>query len=506
MSKWKKCFVFEDDYSSWYVDEEDCQGKGIEDIKKIIGISEKSRTNIEHTGELYYDSDNWTIDNSYRPYIKHSIYGHFKYLYNSDKPEYPLKDSSYPVYVQFGDTTKVGKEFTLDLSKFHYSGKPDSFDPSGMFYDCPVGEIIGLDSLPTFYNYSLIFNNLLNIKYLNLSDLNCHLWNSSTKGFAFCEDTQYLCWRCGSLESIDMSYLGFTDDGDPFFTTVFKDRCRELLCGDWDIEEKIVDEIYRYHHEMDFRSKYDIEHNWDHTESIDQFIGSQFFRNNNLKHVNLFGVKKGLYAVLFALSRASNNDKDILNLYIDKSSYKTALNYMYIISRHLTFWHDREPDPDFKSEVPVHNHWRSIRIIPTESYQEWEDYKQGSKDVSKVGKVFNFHYYGYFQSNKNKCIEDVRRLLEEGKSDKDVLKELVKRYSSIDILNAFNNLGKGNSLALSYCKKVILPDINITVGLIRGSESKLSIGEVAGLLYKKYPRTLVNEAIVLYLKDQHIIL
>ena len=451
---------------------------------------------------MYYDSDNWSIKNTTRPYINcASIPSYFSYLYNSNKPQYPLMDTSHPVYVAFEDTFKIDETFVLDLSNFHYTGEDYKFNPSGMFYGCPAGEIVGLNFLPVFDTYSLIFYNLPNIKYLKVSELNCYSYHNRAKGLDFNEDTQKFCCSCPSLESLDMSYLSFSGSGYKFLPAIFQDK--GLLCGDWDVEEKRLGEIYSHYNGGEIlRSEYIIKNNFDHTKPIVTFIESQLWDNDNLKHVNLFGASGELYTILMALSRASRRDKDILNIYIDKENYKTILNYMYIISRHLAFWRDAK---DWKSGS-IGEHWRSIRVIQVNNVSEWEEYRSGNKDISKSGKVFNFHYYDYFQSDKNKCLEEVRRLLEEGKSDADILKELTKRYSNVSILNALGNMGRGTSISLSYCKRFILPVIDRTVGLRKDSESKLSIGEVAELLYKKYPRTLVNEAIVLYLKDQHIVL
>lgn len=59
-------------------------------------------------------------------------------------------------------------------------------------------------------------------------------------------------------------------------------------------------------------------------------------------------------------------------------------------------------------------------------------------------------------------------------------------------------------MVVSFCDKVILPDIK---SLFRKSNgvSKYTIGEVANILYNKYPRALVNEAIVKVLHNEYLV-
>lgn len=104
-----------------------------------------------------------------------------------------------------------------------------------------------------------------------------------------------------------------------------------------------------------------------------------------------------------------------------------------------------------------------------------------------------------------KIEEEVRRLLSEGKSEKEVYAVLKNNnIPTNDILEAFLKIKPGSEIIFSFCDKVIVPNI-LTIFKKEKGSSRYTVGEVAKMLYKKYPRVLVNEAIVSVLEDQYLV-
>lgn len=144
------------------------------------------------------------------------------------------------------------------------------------------------------------------------------------------------------------------------------------------------------------------------------------------------------------------------------------------------------------------------------SKTQWESIK-GIKDLidclTKNCPNVTIHYNSDSPDNIDMlCIEEeVRKLLSEGKSEKEVysiLKE--KNVPSISIVEAFSKVNSSSPMVISFCDKIILPDISNMFKKVEGA-SKYTVGEVAEMLYKKYPENLVNKAIVSVLKDQRIV-
>lgn len=104
-----------------------------------------------------------------------------------------------------------------------------------------------------------------------------------------------------------------------------------------------------------------------------------------------------------------------------------------------------------------------------------------------------------------KIEEEVRKLLSEGKSEKEVYSTLKSRNIPTNgILEAFSKVKPDSEIVSSFCDKIIVPNI-LSIFKKEKGISKYTVGEVADILYKKYPRVLVNEAIISVLREQHLV-
>lgn len=76
--------------------------------------------------------------------------------------------------------------------------------------------------------------------------------------------------------------------------------------------------------------------------------------------------------------------------------------------------------------------------------------------------------------------------------------------SDNDIVDAMSRIDSISPMVVSFCDKVILPDIS-SLFQKSGGVSKYTIGEVANILYGKYPRALVNEAIIRVISSEYLV-
>lgn len=118
-------------------------------------------------------------------------------------------------------------------------------------------------------------------------------------------------------------------------------------------------------------------------------------------------------------------------------------------------------------------------------------------------------HFNYINKDKATLIDienEVRKLLSEGKSEKEVYQTLKSKgnVSDNDIVDALLRIDSTSPMVVSFCDKVILPDIS-SLFQKSGGVSKYTIGEVANILYNKYPRALVNEAIVKVLHNEYLV-
>ena len=86
----------------------------------------------------------------------------------------------------------------------------------------------------------------------------------------------------------------------------------------------------------------------------------------------------------------------------------------------------------------------------------------------------------------------------------DALKSDINRYSTESIIDALQFAGISNRITDSYYSKNILPLLEKYLPG-DGSQSSYSIGDVAKMLYKKFPESLVNRSIVRFLSDQYVV-
>lgn len=104
-----------------------------------------------------------------------------------------------------------------------------------------------------------------------------------------------------------------------------------------------------------------------------------------------------------------------------------------------------------------------------------------------------------------KIEEEVIRLLSEGKSEKEVYSTLKnKNIPTNDILNAFSKVKPSSEIIFSFCDRVVVPNI-LSILKKNNGISKYNVGEVADILYKKYPENLVNKAIISVLREQYLV-
>lgn len=111
----------------------------------------------------------------------------------------------------------------------------------------------------------------------------------------------------------------------------------------------------------------------------------------------------------------------------------------------------------------------------------------------------------------NQILSEVAKLLSQGKSEKEIIQELSNKggdYSVANIVSAISSyLGSSSEVVGTYSSRTIQPFIEEYLMQFSpgGVESKYTIGEVADILYKKYPENLVNAAIVTYLREQRVV-
>lgn len=104
-----------------------------------------------------------------------------------------------------------------------------------------------------------------------------------------------------------------------------------------------------------------------------------------------------------------------------------------------------------------------------------------------------------------KIEEEVIRLLSEGKSEKEVYSTLKnKNIPTNDVLDAFSKVKPSSEIIFSFCDRVIVPNI-LSILKKNNGISKYNVGEVADILYKKYPENLVNKAIISVLREQYLV-
>ena len=102
--------------------------------------------------------------------------------------------------------------------------------------------------------------------------------------------------------------------------------------------------------------------------------------------------------------------------------------------------------------------------------------------------------------------KEIRRLLKEGNSEKEIYQALKSEgdISDNDIVDAMSRVDSTSPMVISFCNRVILPDIALLFKKSNGS-SKYTIEEVADLLYSKYPESLVNKSIILALGKEYLV-
>lgn len=104
-----------------------------------------------------------------------------------------------------------------------------------------------------------------------------------------------------------------------------------------------------------------------------------------------------------------------------------------------------------------------------------------------------------------KIEEEVIRLLSEGKSEKEVYSTLKnKNIPTNDILDAFSKVKPSSEIIFSFCDRVVVPNI-LSILKKNNGISKYNVGEVARMLYKKYPESLVNKAIISVLDKEYLV-
>ena len=97
-------------------------------------------------------------------------------------------------------------------------------------------------------------------------------------------------------------------------------------------------------------------------------------------------------------------------------------------------------------------------------------------------------------------------MVNRGKSDKEILSTLQgSGASSGDIVMAMVVSGRDLDAFSAYSEKVLKPSISNALSVLNSSgKSKMTVSEIASILYKKYPRMLVDMAIVDYLGDVYV--
>ena len=90
-------------------------------------------------------------------------------------------------------------------------------------------------------------------------------------------------------------------------------------------------------------------------------------------------------------------------------------------------------------------------------------------------------------------------------SDSDITRTLGDKYDIAQVLSTLHAIGSGYNLVTAYCSKNIVPSIKCSLELDDSGTSSRTIGEVVDSLCLQFPRVLVNEAIVMYLRNQYVI-
>ena len=75
--------------------------------------------------------------------------------------------------------------------------------------------------------------------------------------------------------------------------------------------------------------------------------------------------------------------------------------------------------------------------------------------------------------------------------------------SDLEFISILYSVKPSSSLVTAFCDKVIVPEIKDTFSMSDGC-SQRTLGEVASILYEKYPRGLVNEALVSMLAKEYL--
>lgn len=139
--------------------------------------------------------------------------------------------------------------------------------------------------------------------------------------------------------------------------------------------------------------------------------------------------------------------------------------------------------------------------------QQWDNIKWESQGFLKsyLPNV-RIHFNCKYSNDLSEIEKEVRKLLSEGKSEAEIYKTLKAKgnTSDNDIVNALSKVNFNSPMVLSFCDKVILPDITSLLGKGRG-ESKYTVGEVAEIMYKKHPKPLVDSAIVKVLYNEYLV-
>lgn len=472
MSDWRKCYLgykdndvyWQDADSCWILDENATESE-LNELKEKCG----------QVHETMYDASNWKIFSGEAVANIHTP--HFSYLYNSFKPKYPVKDTKFPVYVNFGKSDKAGKDFTLDMSE--YTCELSSIFAPFMFRQCSAGKIIGLSKLPQLDSYSDMFRSAGNITYLNLRGVNFYAMEGGGNCLEVSEYNRCFLRDCKSLVGLDLSEVHF---GNSEFLVKLASYMDRLTSGDWKSEDEYYWDIVGF-------SNTDLRFNASIT-----FISP----SPNLYHVNLYGADGDLFSILESLCYAATISSPVgrvLNIYVSDRDYLTVLDYMYVLSRHTVFC-TRDDSSVGK-----------VRILPVKEKNGWRKYRNSGVSTEGLGRVFSFHTKGYWEGSSavSDLQQEVKFLLGKGMSDSDITKTLGDKYDIAQVLSTLHAMGSGYNLVTAYCSKTIVPSIKCGLELDDSGKSSRTIWEVVDSLCLQFPRVLVNESIVMYLRNQYVI-
>ena len=135
-------------------------------------------------------------------------------------------------------------------------------------------------------------------------------------------------------------------------------------------------------------------------------------------------------------------------------------------------------------------------IVSPERYYEVSEMVKGYEDSIQVKVDWDF----------SAITAEIQRMVNRGKSDKEILSTLQgSGASSGDIVMAMVVSGRDLDVFSAYSEKVLKPSISNALSVVNSSgRSKMTVSEIASILYKKYPRMLVDMAIVDYLGDVYV--